>query len=110
MSLVIDFQPMSEGDVLRRVAYNVPDFKDKAMLKKIYDVWSALRKHIAENDISGACSVTELERWAQAIVLDEMSNIYRNCKQCVISKISSDPEEQAEMENSVLAQAFSTGD
>lgn len=107
MSLVIDFKPLDKSDVLKRVAYNVPSFKDKKLLNDIYAVWAALRKHIAENDISGTCSVTELERWAQAIVLDDMGNIYQNCLQCVISKISSDPEEQVEMENTVLAQAFS---
>ena len=74
MSIIIDSYDMPRADVIARVLYNT-DFPDSSMLDQMYDVWSAIQEYCQEHDISdGTVSVTELEMWALAVKVDNMSN------------------------------------
>ena len=73
------------------VLYNT-DFPDSSMLDQMYDVWSAIQEYCQEHDISdGTVSVTELEMWALAVKVDNMSNIKDYCRDCVVAKATLRP-------------------
>lgn len=94
MSIIIDSYDMPREDVLARVLYNT-DFPDNSMLDQMYDVWSAIQEYCQEHDISdGTVSVTELEMWALAVKVDNMSNLKDYCRDCVVAKATSDRQEQ----------------
>ena len=94
MSIIIDSYDMPREDVIARVLYNT-DFPDSSMLDQMYDVWSAIQEYCQEHDISdGTVSVTELEMWALAVKVDNMSNIKDYCRDCVVAKATSDRQEQ----------------
>lgn len=94
MSIIIDSYNMPREDVIARVLYNT-DFPDSSMLDQMYDVWSAIQEYCQEHDISdGTVSVTELEMWALAVKVDNMSNIKDYCRDCVVAKATSDRQEQ----------------
>lgn len=106
MSFIIDSYDMPREDALARVIYNT-GFEDKDMLNMMYDVWSKTQEFCADKDFSdGTVSLTELERWAQSVKIDNYSNVYQNCVDCVVSKATSVVSEQKEIISSVLAVYF----
>lgn len=94
MSIIIDSYDMPREDVIARVLYNT-NFPDKTLLDQMYDVWSAIQEYCQEHDITdGTVSVTELEMWALAVEVGNMSNLKGYCRDCVIAKATSDRQEQ----------------
>lgn len=70
------------------------------MLDTMYEVWDKIRSHCADKDITeGTVSLTELEMWAQCMIVDGYNSgvLRSNCIDCVVSKATSVPEEQAEI-------------
>lgn len=103
MSFIIDSYDLPKKDALDRVVYNT-GFDDKALLDKMYDVWTKIQEFCVDRDYTdGSISVTELEMWAQAVMLDNYDNLYENCIDCVVAKATSVPSEQKEIIASVLA-------
>lgn len=94
MSIIIDSYDMPREDVIARVLYNT-EFPDNALLDQMYDVWSAIQEYCQEHDITdGTVSVTELEMWALTVKVGNMCNIKGSCRDCVVSKATSDRQEQ----------------
>ena len=103
MSIIVDSNTIPEDVAISRVVYNT-GFDDESLLKKMYDVWEEIRTFCADRDITeGSISLSELERWAQCVMADGYGNIRENCEECVVSKATSVPEEQADIISSVLA-------
>ena len=104
MAYVIDSYELSKADVIARVVYNT-GFTDRPLLEKLYEVWNQVAIFCKEREITdGSISVTELEMWAQAIQADNMdkNTVYENCQNCLISKATSDIDEQKAIIASVL--------
>lgn len=102
MALIIDSYEMPKATVLARVKYNT-GMKDKELLEKMYRVWSKLVEYCKTHDINeGSLSVSELENWAMCVNLDHGENLYQNCVDCVISKITCDIDTQKEIKTGVL--------
>lgn len=103
MAIIIDSNTIPEDVALSRVIYNT-GFADEGMLKKMYDVWEEIRTFCADRDMTeGSISLSELERWAQCVMADGYGSLKENCEECVVSKATSIPEEQADIISSVLA-------
>ena len=97
MAFIIDSYEMPKGDVLARVKYNTK-VEDNDILEKCYKIWTQLKEFAKEHDISeGDISVTELEMCVQAIKYDGIGSLRDNVKECIISKASSDIDEQGEL-------------
>lgn len=102
MALIIDSYEMPKTTVLARVKYNT-GMKDKDLLEKMYKVWTKLIEYCKTHDINeGSLSVSELENWAMCVKLDGGENLYQNCVDCVVSKITSDIDTQREIKTGVL--------
>lgn len=99
----------SDPSVIRRMdaikdSFDVPKeqaidyntgFEKEDILKNLYECWTKIKEFCITNDITdGSVSLTELERWAQCVKMDDYSNIFQNGVDCVIRKASSDPDEQ----------------
>lgn len=102
MSLVIDSYEIPKATVLARVKYNT-GMKDRQLLEKMYTVWTRLVAYCKSHDINeGSLSVAELENWAMCVSLDGNENLYQDCVDCVISKITNDIDTQCEIKSAVL--------
>ena len=102
-SMVIDSYDLPKEDVLARVVYNTK-FADKDLLDKMYEKWVTLQAFLSDKDITeGSCSVTELEMWAAAVMLDGYKNLAENAESTLISKATSDRKEQELIRSSVFA-------
>ena len=102
-SMVIDSYELPKQDVLARVVYNTK-FADKDLLDKMYEKWVTLQAFLSDKDITeGSCSVTELEMWAAAVMLDGYKNLAENAESTLISKATSDRKEQELIRSSVFA-------
>ena len=102
-SMVIDSYDLPKTDVLARVVYNTK-FADKELLDRMYEKWVTLQAFLSDKDITeGSCSVTELEMWATAVMLDGYKNLAENAESTLISKATSDRKEQELIRSSVFA-------
>lgn len=102
MAFVIDSYDLPKEQVIERVIYNTK-FPDKAMLESMYNVWNEVQIFCRDHEIvEGSISVTEIEMWAQAVMADGMENVRENCIDCVVSKATSDIDEQKQIISSVL--------
>lgn len=104
MAFIIDSNEVSKEDALERVIYNT-GFEDADMLDTMYEVWDKIKSHCADKDITeGTVSLTELEMWAQCMIVDgyDAGVLRSNCIDCVVSKATSVPEEQAEILSAVV--------
>lgn len=102
MAFCIDSNKLSKSKVLERVVYNT-GFANKAMLEVMYNTWTKMQKYCKNSGISeGPISVTELEMWAQAVLIDGYTNLYQNAVECMVAKATSDEAEQAEIKAAVL--------
>lgn len=102
MAFIIDSNELPKKDAIARIVYNT-GFSDKALLEQMYTVWHEVDLFCKDRDITeGSVSVTEIEMWCQAVQADGMTNVWENCIDCVVSKATSDPDEQKEIISSVL--------
>ena len=103
MAFIIDSNTIPKDVALSRVVYNT-GFEAHALLEEMYDIWEKIREFCADRDITeGSISLSELERWAQCVMADGYGNVFENCRECVVSKATSVPEEQEDIVSSVLA-------
>lgn len=103
MDVVKDSFELTKEQVVNRVIYNT-GFADKVLLEDMYEIWKSIQDFCEANDITeGSVSVTELERWAQSVIMDDYTNIRGNCEDCVIHKATAVQEEQQEIYNAMLA-------
>ena len=103
MALVVDSFELPKEDAIARVKYNT-GFGDDQLLDQMYDLWEKIQKYCEDNDITeGSISVTELEMWAQSVMLDGYKNVKDNCILCVVNKATSVRRDQDDIISSVLA-------
>lgn len=97
MAFIIDSYEMPKADVLARVKYNTK-VEDTTILESCYKIWEQIKEFAKEHDIEeGDISVTELEMLVQAIKYDGMGLLRENVRECIISKATSDIDEQEEL-------------
>lgn len=102
MAFCLDSYELTKESVLDRVRYNT-GFDNEDMLKTMYQTWQKLSKYCETHDITdGPVSVTELEMWAQCVLVDEYANVYDNAIKCLVAKATSDQEAQTELKCAVL--------
>ena len=102
MAFVIDSPDLSEQEIKSRVKYNT-GFTETALLDVMYSVWAGVRDYCRKHEITdGTCSPTELEMWVATVMIDGIGDLKQTCQECIVSKCTSDPEEQSEIVSSVL--------
>ena len=105
-SFVIDSNELPKQTVMNRLQYNT-GCNDDDLMERLYDIWIKIQEYCTKNEISdGSVSVTELEMWLRLVMLDGLSSLKENMKDAVISKATSDPEEQAAIVTAVEAMCF----
>ena len=102
MAFVIDSPDLPEKEIKDRVRYNT-GFAETALLDRMYTVWKEIRSFCRKHEYTdGTCSATELEMWVSSVMIDGMADLEQTCRECVVSKCTSDPDEQAEIMSSVV--------
>ena len=95
-AMIVDSKELSEEVLCARTMANTG--ADKSLVEKAYRMWSAARAYCAEQEITeGSVSPVELERLVQLLQMGVKPDIA--FERCVISKASSDPEEQQDIRN-----------
>lgn len=108
MSYIIDSQEMSADRVIRRIKANT-HVDDIVFLKALYNVWTKIAAYAKENDITdeGQVSIVELENWVRLTMLDGKEQIRKTLHEAIVSKLSSDPDTQAEIMDKCCEPALS---
>lgn len=97
MAFVMDRYEMPKEQVISRIKYNTK-YEDDSNIETCYNIWHDLKEFAKEHDITeGSISVTELEMLVQSIKYDGLDNLGDNVRECIISKATSDIEEQGEL-------------
>ena len=96
MDLVLSSYELTDEAVRGRIVYNT-GCADDDRLERMMNVWKSVISYCRENEINeGEISVNELERWVSCVMIEKDS--YREaCRECVISKASSDRDTQEEI-------------
>lgn len=103
MDFILDSFELSDAQVLARVKYNTGYSNDKR-LRHMLEVWHSVIDFCHENEITdGEISVTELERWANVLIIEGNDSYEEACIECLVSKASPDPDIQKEIKEKVLA-------
>lgn len=77
---------------------------DLDILETCYNLWNCVKTYCEQNSITeGSVSPTEFERLVQATKYDGMDYVMENLDACVISKASSDLDEQRDIRAAVNA-------
>lgn len=94
----IDSFELPEDALWDRVKRNT-GVTDKALFKECYKIWKAVQEFCAQNSITDGCvSATELTRYVQAVALDGRGTMMGyNLDDCIISKATSDMDNQREI-------------
>ena len=94
-AFIIDSMELPEETVMNRLRYNT-GCDDDDLMEKLYKLWQKVQEYCSTNEITeGSVSVTELEMWLRLVMLDGQGSIRDNMQDAVISKATSDAEEQA---------------
>ena len=102
MAFVIDSTDLSEKEIKKRILYNT-GFENTSLLDKMYAVWKEIRDFCRSHEYTdGACSPSELEMWVATVMIEGASDLNQTCHECIVSKCTSDPDEQADIMNSVV--------
>lgn len=97
MAFVIDSYELPKEQVIARIKYNTK-YEDDDNIEVCYNIWSDLKEFAKEHDITeGSISVTELEMLVQSIKYDGLTCLRDNVRECIISKATSDIDEQHEL-------------
>lgn len=108
MSFVIDSYEMPKKRAIARIKANT-GFKNDDLLDKLYNVWVELVKYCKDHDINeGPISLTELERWVSVVGIEGTANLEETCMECIIGKVTSDPDTQNEIRDNSLKLACSS--
>jgi hypothetical protein len=103
-SFIIDSEEISKEDVMERLRYNT-GCTDKSLMEQLYDIWKQAQTYCRDNEIRrGTCSVTELEMLLRLEMMDKYAqtdHLRQNVQYAIVSKASSDPEEQADILSSL---------
>ena len=101
MAFVIDSYEMPKEQVISRVKYNTK-YSDDNIIDTCYDIWHDLQEFAKDHDITeGSISVTELEMLVQCIKCDGLTNVRDKVIECIISKATSDIDEQEQLKGSL---------
>ena len=102
MSIIIDSYELPKRQLFERVVYNT-GFDDYGQLEKAYEVFQKVIDFCHSRDITeGSLSATEFESFIQCYQADGCQNFKQNFIECVVSKATSDKDEQDEIISSVL--------
>lgn len=103
MDFILDSLELSDAQVIARVKYNT-GYSNEKRLRHMLEVWHSVIDFCHENEITdGEISVTELERWANVLLIEGNEAYMDACIECVVSKASPDPDIQKEIKDKVLA-------
>lgn len=102
MSIIIDSYELPKRQLFERVVYNT-GFDDYGQLEKAYEVFQKVIDFCHSRDITeGSLSATEFESFIQCYQADGCQNFKQNFIESVVSKATSDKDEQDEIISSVL--------
>ena len=94
-AFIIDSPELTEEQVMSRLKFNT-GCKDESLMGRLYDIWVKIGEHCKDNEITdGSVSVMELQNWLMLVMMGGESMLTDYCKCAVISKATSDPDEQA---------------
>ena len=97
MAMIRDSSDLPKKTMLARIRWNT-GCQDTDLLNKAYKVWKDVLEYCRTNDITdGSISATELERFIQAVMLDGMDSWNQNLNDCIISKATSNAEDQKDI-------------
>lgn len=96
-AFVLDSYELTKEQLLDRVRRNT-GCKDESLMELAYNLWEKVDSFCKQNSITeGSVSATELERFVQAVMYDGPDSIRENLDSCIISKASSDIEDQRQI-------------
>lgn len=85
---------------------NAGEYLTTDLLNVMYDVWDGVRKFTKENGIcADAIGQRELEQWAKGYLISEghkSADLLRECRRAVVSKTTTDPDDQQRIMDSVV--------
>lgn len=101
--LILDSYNLTKEQLMDRVIRNT-GVTDLDILETCYNLWNCVKTYCEQNSITeGSVSPTEFERLVQATKYDGMDYVMENLDACVISKASSDLDEQRDIRAAVNA-------
>ena len=116
---MVDSTDLPMKDVIERVIRNLhvdgnssvacsinSMLKNRKLLTRMYDIWEKVKNYCVEQDLvsAGGCvTVEEYERWVQMTGIAGLSNAKNTCISCIVSKATSDYEEQNNIISSVIS-------
>lgn len=106
---IIDSTELPKNVAIKRIMYNT-GVADKHLVTSMYDVWSKVLAHCKDNDLTaagGSVTIEELERWVQMVSISGTDKMQEMCQRCVISKATTDYDEQRNILTSVVIPALS---
>lgn len=104
MSFVLDSSALPKEELFHRVQYNT-GCTDESLLEQMYRVFQKIEQYCADNDLrdEASLSATEFEMWVRCVLLDGMDTMQDSVQECVISKVTSDPERQMEIMDTIVS-------
>lgn len=109
IAYIIDSTDLPMEKAVARVMANT-GVKDKTLISSMYNVWKKVQDHCKDNDLlaAGGCvTIEELERWVQMTDLLGLDQIGWTCIRTVVSKATTDYDEQKNIISGVVGPALS---
>ena len=104
MNLIMDVELLDIGTLTERVM-NITGCTDKVLVTDMASTILEINEHCREAMITdGSCGVRELINWVQSYMI--CGNVLEAAKYTVLSSVSGDPENRAEISASYLEQKF----
>ncbi|HIT33430.1 MAG TPA: hypothetical protein IAC31_02210 [Candidatus Faecousia intestinigallinarum] len=102
---IIDSGDLSKEHLIERARRNT-GCSDEKLLNTAYNYWEAVRVFCVQNSVTeGSISPVEYECLVQALLCDGVESLMENVKDCVVSKATSDPENQRDILSALQALA-----
>ena len=104
IAYIIDSDEIGKDEMVSRIMRNT-GVADKRLVKKMYDVWKKILDYCKDNDLlsAGGCvTIEELERWVQFTDMCGLDKISSMCVRCVVSKATTDYDEQKNIITGVM--------
>lgn len=109
IAYIIDSTDLSKDQSMKRVMANT-GVKDKTLVSSMYNVWKKVQDHCKDNDLlaAGGCvTIEELERWVQLTDIMGTDQVKDTCVRTLVSKATTDYDEQKTILSSVVLPALS---
>lgn len=107
MDGIVDFEALTQDVLLKRVQ-GITGFSDIDCLQQMIRVMGDIQEHLRKNMITeGSCGMRELIAWVSATMV--LKSAYQAAKYTILPSISSDPDDQAQVDGTFLRNAFAVG-